>query len=48
VVKRAYDAQGLGRLQGALAAQLAPACRVYEDSLVVLYALKSGPDRRSC
>lgn len=44
VQKRAYDADELARLKGALAAQLGPACRVYEDSLMILYALKcAGP-----
>ena len=48
IEKRAYDAAELNRLQGALAAQLAPACRLYEDSMMVLYALNRTPDRRGC
>ena len=39
VEKRGYDAAGLGALQAGLGTQIAVACRLYEDELMVLYAL---------
>ena len=48
VEKKAYAPNELAKVQAALGAQLAPACRLYEDDFMALYAMNRAPGGKAC
>jgi hypothetical protein len=48
IAKSAYEPADLQALQNSIGAGLAPACRLYEDGVQVLYAINRGPGGAPC
>jgi phosphoglycerol transferase len=48
IQKRGLEPAKLAATQAALAAQLATECKVFEDEVEVLYALRTSPNGRAC
>lgn len=48
IQKRGYEPARLAEMQTALSLQLAPACRLYEDDVEVLYVLQRSAHARAC
>jgi hypothetical protein len=48
IEKRGYDQAGLNQLKAELGRQLSPACVLYDDNVLTLYALARAPDGSAC
>jgi phosphoglycerol transferase len=48
VEKRGYDEAGLNQLKAELGRQLSPACVLYDDDVLTLYALGRAPNGSAC
>ena len=48
IQKRGFEPAKLSALQAALDHQLAPACKLFDDDVEVLYALRRGPNGAAC